>query len=141
MTNTVSHVPLWGDFETDPNRATQLGLELDSIYVSSSVTSNSLRPPWTVAHQALSSREFSRQEYWRLPVIKSYFTILAFSQTCSFLGRGWWWGSDIMTIQKVHGYRLKFHPFTSRVCFALLLLCPAACRILAPQPGIKPVPL
>ena len=89
--------------QIDPNRATQLGLELESIYVSGSVTSNSLGPPWTVARQALSSREFSRQEYWCLPVIKSYFIILAFSQNCSFLGRGWWWGSDITTVQKVHG--------------------------------------
>ena len=30
--------------------------------------SNSLPPPWTLAHQAPLSMEFSRQEYWsRLP--------------------------------------------------------------------------
>ena len=29
-----------------------------------SVRSNSLRPPWTVAHQAPLYMEFSRQEYW-----------------------------------------------------------------------------
>ena len=28
------------------------------------VVSNSLRPPWTVAHQAPLSMGFSRQEYW-----------------------------------------------------------------------------
>ena len=32
--------------------------------VSRSVMSDSLRPPWTVAHQAPLSVEFSRQEYW-----------------------------------------------------------------------------
>ena len=26
--------------------------------------SNSLQPPWTIAHQAPLSMEFSRQEYW-----------------------------------------------------------------------------
>ena len=26
--------------------------------------SDSLQPPWTVAHQALPSMEFSRQKYW-----------------------------------------------------------------------------
>ena len=30
----------------------------------SSVVSDSLRPPWTVAHQASPSRGFSRQGYW-----------------------------------------------------------------------------
>ena len=32
--------------------------------VSRSVVSDFLRPPWTVAHQAPLSMEFSRQEYW-----------------------------------------------------------------------------
>ena len=32
--------------------------------VSSSVMSDSLRSPWTIAHQAPLSMEFSRQEYW-----------------------------------------------------------------------------
>ena len=32
--------------------------------LSHSVLSNSLRPPWTVAHQAPLSMGFSRQEYW-----------------------------------------------------------------------------
>ena len=31
---------------------------------SCSVMSDSLQPPWTVAHQALPSMEFSRQKYW-----------------------------------------------------------------------------
>ena len=36
---------------------------------SHSVVSSSLRPQWTVAHQAPPSMGFSRQEYWsRLPV-------------------------------------------------------------------------
>ena len=35
------------------------------MYVlSRSVMSDSLRPPWTVAHQAPMSMGFSRQEYW-----------------------------------------------------------------------------
>ena len=29
-----------------------------------SVVSESMRPPWTIAHQAPLSMEFSRQEYW-----------------------------------------------------------------------------
>ena len=29
-----------------------------------SVVSGSMRPPWTIAHQAPLSMEFSRQEYW-----------------------------------------------------------------------------
>ena len=33
-------------------------------YVSCSLVSDSATP-WTVAHQALLSMEFSRQEYWR----------------------------------------------------------------------------
>ena len=32
--------------------------------VSRSALSDSLRPPWTVAHQTPLSMEFSRQEYW-----------------------------------------------------------------------------
>ena len=32
--------------------------------VSHLVLPNSLRPPWTVAHQDSLSMEFSRQEYW-----------------------------------------------------------------------------
>ena len=37
-----------------------------SVYVCKSclVISNSLHLPWTVAHQAPLSMEFSRQEYW-----------------------------------------------------------------------------
>ena len=36
--------------------------------LSHSVVSDTLRPLWTVTHQALLSMEFSRQEYWsRLP--------------------------------------------------------------------------
>ena len=41
------------------------------MYVCSvaSVVSNTLQPNWTVAHKALLSMEFSRQEYWsRLPL-------------------------------------------------------------------------
>ena len=34
------------------------------VCVSHSVMSNSLRPPWTVAHKTPLSMEFSRQEYW-----------------------------------------------------------------------------
>ena len=49
----------------------QLNLQLFSLTilwsgsVSPSVVSNSLWVPWTVAHQAPLSMEFSRQEYWR----------------------------------------------------------------------------
>ena len=32
--------------------------------VSRSVVSDSLRPPWTIAHQAPLSMEFSQQESW-----------------------------------------------------------------------------
>ena len=32
--------------------------------LSHSVVSDSLRPPWTIAHQTGLSMEFSRQEYW-----------------------------------------------------------------------------
>ena len=39
-----------------------LGAESESV--SHSVVSDSLRPPWTVAHQAPLSMGFSRQEYW-----------------------------------------------------------------------------
>ena len=35
-----------------------------AVSVLCSVMSNSLRPPWTVAHQAPLSMKFSRQEYW-----------------------------------------------------------------------------
>ena len=35
------------------------------VWVSLSVVSASLQPPWTVAHQAPLSIEFCRQEYWR----------------------------------------------------------------------------
>ena len=35
-----------------------------AVSVICSVMSNSLRPPWTVAHQAPLSMGFSRQEYW-----------------------------------------------------------------------------
>ena len=38
------------------------GTESESI--SHSVMSNSYVTPWTVAHQASQSMEFSRQEYW-----------------------------------------------------------------------------
>ena len=31
---------------------------------SHSVMSDSMQPPWTIAHQAFLSMEFSRQEYW-----------------------------------------------------------------------------
>ena len=34
------------------------------VFVSLSVVYDSLRPPWTVAHQAPQSLGFSRQEYW-----------------------------------------------------------------------------
>ena len=34
------------------------------VYVSHSVVSDSLWPPWTLAHQTPMSMEFSRQEYW-----------------------------------------------------------------------------
>ena len=34
------------------------------IYISCSLVSDSSRPPWTVAHQAPLSMEFSWQEYW-----------------------------------------------------------------------------
>ena len=34
------------------------------VCVSHSVMSNSLQPPWTGAHQAFLSMEFSRQDYW-----------------------------------------------------------------------------
>ena len=34
------------------------------VCVSCLVMSDSLRPPWTVTHQAPLSKEFSRQEYW-----------------------------------------------------------------------------
>ena len=39
-------------------------VEKKSESVSSSVMSDSLRSPWTIAHQAPLSMEFSRQEYW-----------------------------------------------------------------------------
>ena len=43
-------------------------VELGLQNVRRSIMSNSLRPPWTVAHQAPLSMGFSRQEYWsRLP--------------------------------------------------------------------------
>ena len=39
-----------------------------NVVSACSVTFNSLRPPWTVAHQAPLFMGFSRQEYWnRLP--------------------------------------------------------------------------
>ena len=34
------------------------------LIISRPVVSDSLRPPWTVFHQAPLSMEFSRQEYW-----------------------------------------------------------------------------
>ena len=45
-----------------PSRLTQAAL--CCAVLSPAVVSNSLGPPWTVAHQAPLSRGFSRQEYW-----------------------------------------------------------------------------
>ena len=39
-------------------------MKSESESVSHSVLSDSLRPPWTVAHQGSLSMDFSRQEYW-----------------------------------------------------------------------------
>ena len=64
---------LWG-FQIVPNVLpwdVQLNLQLFSLAilwsesVSPSVVANSLRVPWTVAHQAPLSMEFSGQDYWR----------------------------------------------------------------------------
>ena len=46
------------------------------VYVSHSVCVQHFATPWTVAHQAPLSMEFSRQEYWRIPWTEEYFILL-----------------------------------------------------------------
>ena len=54
---TLWKLPQWKLF--------QLNIDTESVSVSRSVISNSATP-WTVAHQAPLSMEFSRQEYWSI---------------------------------------------------------------------------
>ena len=52
------------DTERGCSQEEQAGFQHVCVCVSCSVVSDSLRPPWAVAHQAPLSMEFSRQEYW-----------------------------------------------------------------------------
>ena len=58
----VAHKALLDQVSGVPSKPTQT-LNA-SLCVSSSVVSDSFAAPWTVAHQAPLSMEFSRQEYW-----------------------------------------------------------------------------
>ena len=53
------------DTERGCSQEEQAGFQCVCVCVSRSVVSDSLRPPWAVAHQAPLSMKFSRQEYWR----------------------------------------------------------------------------
>ena len=78
-----------------------------------------LATPWTAAYQAPASMGFSRQEYWSgvpLPAPKYLYNMLYKLAYCL-------------------PHRVPFFPF-----FFFCWQCPAACGILVPSPGIKPVP-
>ena len=55
---------LWGctESDTDWSDLAAAAASIESVKVK--VVSDSAQPPWTVAHQAPLSMEFSRQEYW-----------------------------------------------------------------------------
>ena len=52
------------DTERGSSKEEQAGFWCVCLCVSHLVVSDSLRPPWAIAHKAPLSMEFSRQEYW-----------------------------------------------------------------------------